>query len=333
MREGVGWPFIERAGEFDFSSVVAMAAAARDEGMQVNWNLCHYGWPDELDVFAPQFIERFARYTRAIARVVAEQSDDVPCYTLINEISFLAWAAGDCGGFIHPHARARGDELKRQLVRAVIAGIDAVRDADPRARFLHVDPIIRVVHRRDHPDDAAAAARYTESQHQAWDLLSGRLEPELGGRDEYLDLMGFNFYHSNQWEYEGERLKWEEHPRDARWTPLHAQLFQMWTRYRRPVVLAETSHIGVGRGPWIAEIGDEVAKTLDAGVPIEGVCLYPVIDRHDWEDPGHWHNSGVWDLVDDGHGAYHRVVNQPYADAIGTAQDRVASALRRRSML
>ena len=333
VREGVGWPFIERAGGFDFSSVVAMAAAARDEGMQVNWNLCHYGWPDELDVFAPQFIERFARYTRAIARVVAEQSDDVPCYTLINEISFLAWAAGDCGGFIHPHARSRGDELKRQLVRAVIAGIEAVRDADPRARFLHVDPIIRVVHRRDHPDDAAAAARYTESQHQAWDLLSGRLEPELGGRDEYLDLMGFNFYHSNQWEYDGERLKWEKHPRDARWTPLHAQLFQMWTRYRRPVVLAETSHIGVGRGAWIAEIGDEVAKTLDAGVPIEGVCLYPVIDRHDWEDPGHWHNSGVWDLVDDGHGAYRRVVNQPYAAAIGTAQDRVATALRRRSRL
>ena len=87
--------------------------------------------------------------------------------------------------------------------------------------------------------------------------------------------MGFNFYHSNQWEYEGERLKWEEHPRDARWTPLHAQLFQMWTRYRRPVVLAETSHIGVGRGPWIAEIGDEVAKTLDAGVPLKACACTP----------------------------------------------------------
>ena len=159
VREGVSWPFVEREGRFDFSSLVSIAAAARDEGMQVNWNLCHYGWPDDLDVFAPQFIDRFARYAREAARVVAGQSDDVPCYTLINEISFLAWAAGDCGGFIYPHARSSGDQLKRQLVKAVIAGIEAVRDVDARARFLHVDPIIRVVPRRNRPDDAIAAAQ------------------------------------------------------------------------------------------------------------------------------------------------------------------------------
>lgn len=329
VREGIGWPFVERAGQFDFSSLVAIAAAARDEGMQVNWSLCHYGWPDDLDVFAPQFIDRFARYAREAARVVAEQSDDVPCYTLINEISFLAWAAGDCGGFIHPHARSRGDELKRQLVKAVIAAIEAVRDVDARARFLHVDPIIRVVPRRNCPDDGAAAAQYTESQHHVWDMICGQLDPQLGGRPDYLDLMGFNFYHSNQWEHQGERLKWEVEPRDDRWLPLHAQLIDMWRRYKRPVVLAETSHIGVGRGTWMSEIGDEVVKTIEAAVPIEGVCLYPAVDRPDWEDPTHWHNSGIWDLSDDGSGCYQRVLNQPYADALRQAQAQVAAAMRR----
>ena len=164
-------------------------------------------------------------------------------------------------------------------------------------------------------------------------MICGRLVPELGGRPDYLDLMGFNFYHSNQWEHEGERLKWEIEPRDDRWTPLHVQLAEMWMRYQRPVVLAETSHFGAGRGAWISEMGDEVAKTIDAGVPIEGICLYPAVDRPDWDDPTHWHNSGIWDLADDGSGCYERVIHQPTADALRAAQNRVAAALRRRSVL
>ena len=39
-----------------------MLEAARDEGVQVIWDLCHYGWPDDLDIFSPQFVERFARF-------------------------------------------------------------------------------------------------------------------------------------------------------------------------------------------------------------------------------------------------------------------------------
>ena len=34
-------------------------------------------------------------------------------------------------------------------------------------------------------------------------MLSGRAEPQLGGAPKYLDVMGLNFYHSNQWEHEG----------------------------------------------------------------------------------------------------------------------------------
>jgi hypothetical protein len=329
VREGVRWPFIERAGQYDFSSLRVMAQAAEAAGVEVNWNLCHYGWPDGLDVFAAAFVDRFARYAGAAARAVRDQSDAVPCYTLVNEISFLAWAAGDVGGFIYPHARGRGNELKRQLVRAVIAGIEAIRDVDRRARFLHVDPIIRVIPKRDRPQDGPAAAAYTESQHEAWGLLSGGLEPELGGRPEYLDLMGFNFYHSNQWEYEGERLRWEDEPRDERWVPLHQLLAGMWERYKRPVLLAETSHFGAGRARWMDEIGVEVATAIDRDVPVAGVCIYPAIDRPDWDDPDHWHNSGVWDLALNGDGVYRRVLNEPYAEAVRRAQRAVDAALGR----
>ena len=57
------------------------------------------------------------------------------------------------------------------------------------------------------------------------------------------------------------------------------------------------------------------------GVPLEGVCLYPILDRFDWEDPTHWHNSGLWDMVPDSHGHYTRVLNELYAGSLRAAGD------------
>jgi beta-glucosidase/6-phospho-beta-glucosidase/beta-galactosidase len=327
VRDGVRWPAVEHGGSYDFSSFVPMLRAALAEQVQVIWTLCHYGWPDDLDVFSAAWVDRFARYCGAVARVVADHTDQIPLYSPINEISFLSWAAGDVGGFIHPHARERGNELKRQLVRGAAAGIDAIWNVDRRARIVHVDPIIKVFPRRDRPDLVAEALEYDQSQFEAWDMLSGRTEPQLGGRPEYLDVMGLNFYHSNQWEHGGDRLRWEDEPRDERWVPLHHLLVGLYQRYQRPICLGETSHFGSGRARWIREIGTEVAAALRAGVPVEGVCLYPVIDRPDWEDANHWHNSGLFDLLHQPDGTLRRVLNEEYAGALCEAQATVTDAL------
>jgi beta-glucosidase/6-phospho-beta-glucosidase/beta-galactosidase len=327
VRDGVRWPAVEHGGSYDFSSFVPMLRAALAEQVQVIWTLCHYGWPDDLDVFSAAWVDRFARYCGAVARVVADHTDQIPLYSPINEISFLSWAAGDVGGFIHPHARERGNELKRQLVRGAAAGIDAIWNVDRRARIVHVDPVIKVFPRRDRPDLVAEALQYDQSQFEAWDMLSGRTEPQLGGRPEYLDVMGLNFYHSNQWEHGGDRLRWEDEPRDERWVPLHQLLAGLYQRYQRPICLGETSHFGSGRARWIREIGKEVAAALRAGVPVEGVCLYPVIDRPDWEDANHWHNSGLFDLLQQPDGTLRRVLNEEYAGALCEAQATVTDAL------
>jgi beta-glucosidase/6-phospho-beta-glucosidase/beta-galactosidase len=327
VRDGVRWPAVEHGGSYDFSSFVPMLRAALAEQVQVIWTLCHYGWPDDLDVFSAAWVDRFARYCGAVARVVADHTDQIPLYSPINEISFLSWAAGDVGGFIHPHARERGNELKRQLVRGAAAGIDAIWNVDRRARIVHVDPVIKVFPRRDRPDLVAEALQYDQSQFEAWDMLSGRTEPQLGGHPEYLDVMGLNFYHSNQWEHGGDRLRWEDEPRDERWVPLHQLLAGLYQRYQRPICLGETSHFGSGRARWIREIGTEVAAALRAGVPVEGVCLYPVIDRPDWEDANHWHNSGLFDLLHQPDGTLRRVLNEEYAGALCEAQATVTDAL------
>ncbi len=326
-RDGIRWPLIERAGRFSFASLAPMAAAARQQGIQVIWNICHYGWPTDIDIFAPAFVDRFARFCRATADFFAAQSDEVPFYTPINEISFLAWAAGS-QAYIYPCQRGRGLELKRQLVRAAIAGCEAIWDVDPRARFVHVDPLIHVVTPRGRPELADAAAAQRAGQFEAWDMLAGRAHPDLGGAPRYLDVMGLNFYHANQWEHPGDdaeaRLRWEDTPRDKRWVPLHQLLAEVYERYRRPLFISETSHFGIGRGPWIAEIAAEVQLARAAGTPIEGICIYPILDRPDWDNLEHWHNSGLWDLRPDANGRLERVLDRAYAAELRRAQAQLA---------
>jgi beta-glucosidase/6-phospho-beta-glucosidase/beta-galactosidase len=327
LRDGVRWPLVEsRPGHYDFSSFLPMLRASLDADVQVIWTLCHYGLPDELDIFSPAFPDRFAAYARAVALVVGEHTPHVPCYTPVNEISFLAWAAGGAAGFIHPHAAGRANELKQQLVRGAIAAMDAIWDVDPRARFLHVDPVIHVIPPRRRPQLANAAAAKRESQFEAWDMLAGRRAPELGGAMKYLDVMGLNFYHSNEWEHPRGRLRWEDEPRDERWVPLHKLMAEVFARYQRPICLGETSHFGIGRARWIREIGAEVAAAIEIGVPVEGVCLYPLIDRPDWDDPNHWHNSGLFDIVHEPDGTLRRVLNHDYAVGLGDARAVVERA-------
>ena len=322
VRDGVRWHVVERAGRYDFSSLTPMVAAAVRHRVQVVWNLMHYGWPDGLDPFGAAFVGRFARFAGAVARVLREQSDEVPFYVPVNEISFLAWAAGEVGDMA-PRALRRGGELKRNLVRAALAAMDAVRDVDPRARFVHTDPVIAVLASSAHPELAAEAAAFTDSQFEAWDMLAGRRDPELGGSPDALDIVGANFYHGNLWELGGARPTWEERLGNERWPTPAALLRRVSERYERPLVLAETSHFGSGRAAWLTHMAEEVERAIRAGVSIEGICIYPLIDRPDWDDGARWHESGLWDLRRGEDGRLHRVPCETYLRALREAQRRL----------
>ncbi len=317
-REGMRWHLIDRGRRLDFSSVLPMVEAAERHGIQLLWNLCHYGWPGDVNLYTPGFVERFARYCGAAARFISDHTEAVPSYVPINEISFFAWAAGEVG-YIYPHGHGRGHEVKKQLVRATIAGMEAIWEVDPRARMVQVDPLIHVVPPRGRPDLARAAADQRARQFEAWDMLAGGLDPALGGHPRYLDIIGVNFYHANQWEYPDQRLRWEDTPRDRRWVPLRYLLSEVYDRYDRPMILSETSHFGTGRGRWIREVADEVQHARAMGVPMEGICIYPIIDRPDWDDQDHWHHSGLWDLRRDAANRLQRVLCQEYAGELRIA--------------
>jgi beta-glucosidase/6-phospho-beta-glucosidase/beta-galactosidase len=325
VRDTARWHLIEpAAGVFDFSSLDGMALSAQREGTQVVWDLCHYGWPDGLDIFSPAFVDRFASFCAATARHLRDSTSGVPLFTPMNEISFFSWAAAEVGWFA-PFAMRRGGELKRQLIRATIAAIEAIWDVDPRARIVTVEPLIHVMPPAGKRDIGGAAARYRNSQFEAWDMLAGLMAPELGGQAKYLDVVGVNFYHDNQWEHPGGRkIAWHLHPRDPRWMPFHALFREAYERYRRPVFVAETSHVGSGRAEWLREMTDELCLAIDAGVPVEGVCLYPIIDRFEWDNPSHWHNSGLWDFAPDADGNLVRVLNAEYAAELRRSQKKLA---------
>lgn len=299
VRESIGWRLTEQNNLFNWQLLEAKAVAAQKHDIQVIWTLMHYGWPKEIDPFGPKFVGRFARYCEAVAKKLKNYDGEPPIYQPLNEISFLSWAMAFTG-LIYPfngNLGHRSYELKRQLVLAALRGTEAIWSVDPRARIIHTDPIVHIV-----PPYGADVHqiedtnRHNEYSFQAWDMLCGDMEPGLGGSRKHLDIIGINYYHENQWVHgTNERLSW--HLNDARRLPFNELAAKTWQRYERPMFIAETSHVGVGRGDWLDDMANEVLKCEARGVPIEGICLYPIIDRPDWENPEHWHKSGLWDVA------------------------------------
>ena len=64
----------------------------------------------------------------------------------------------------------------------------------------------------------------------------------------------------------------------------------------------------------------ECALLLSAGVPLWGVCWYPVIDRPDWDNLAVWHESGLWDGVYDQDNTG-RILHEPSANALMEGQN------------
>jgi beta-glucosidase/6-phospho-beta-glucosidase/beta-galactosidase len=301
-REGVRWHLVERtAGQYDFSSVRPIARAARATGVQVVWDLCHFGWPDHLDLFKPEFVKGLARYGAAFARWLREETGDAGFFVPVNEISYFSWAAGDEGS-MHPFVTGRGFELKAQLVRSALEAMEAIWAVLPQARFVHVDPIIHVIASPEHPEEQSEAEAYRQTQFQSWDMLAGRLWPELGGQEKYLDILGVNFYPHNQWFYnlkDFRRIR-KFSPitrRNPAYKPFREMLREVHQRYARPIVIAETGAEDRRRAGWLRYVCQETKAALEQGTPVHGICLYPILNHPGWEDDRHCHNA-LWDYPD-----------------------------------
>ena len=318
IRDGLRWHLIEREdGSYDWSSWVPMLEAAAEAGVQVIWDLFHYGSPDHVERGSAAFIEAYARFAAEAVRVHRAVTGTAPIVCPVNEISYLTWAMRT--GYFPPAGPDERGWLKRHLVSAAIAGVRAMRAVEPECRFVWAEPLIHVAPRPRHPEDAWAAEEARQGQFEAYDMLTGRSAPELGGGPEMVDLVGMNFYPDNQWYFEGSTIPLGHHD----YRPLADMLGEVFERYRLPLLISETGAEGSGRPAWLHYVCDEVREAIRRGVPVQGICLYPITAFPGWDDERHT-QVGLLSSA----GAEGRSVYEPLARELRRQQDLFSGDVR-----
>jgi hypothetical protein len=298
VREAVRWPVVDKGNKhYDWSSVEPLVEVINASHITPIWDLCHYGFPDGCDPFSDQCHRRFLDYCRAVGEFVVARTKPPRFFTPINEITFFSAAATDMA-WMYPFAKGRYAEFKRALCRLSIDGAKALRQIDPGARMVHVDPIIHAVPPPDRPDlaDEAWNHAYAEA-YEGWDILCGRLNPELGGSPEILDIVGVNIYNFSQAQMNADKSRQILGPRDPRRKPLGELLKYAWERYHRPLIIGETSGHQDHRAEWLCMTIEECMKALNSGIELHGICLYPCVDIPDWQTQ-EWAKIGIFDIHD-----------------------------------
>jgi hypothetical protein len=320
VREGVRWPLVDRGGNYDFSSLAPFLEAAQKFRFEVIYDLFHFGYPSDVDLFSPDFSKRFADYCFAVADHVRRNTAGVWYFTPINEPSYFSWAAGEAALFA-PHVKGKGWELKVSLIRALIAGIDAIWAACPSACIVNADSLCRVVSPTERPELFQEAENFNNhAVFQSWDMLAGRLLPELGGSRNHLDIIGINYYWTNQWELTHAGIPLADD--DPRRMPLRKLVQKVWKRYGGDLLITETSDVNEKRAGWFRELADEAEALLDQEIPLRGVCIYPALGMPEWHDQKVWTNMGLWDLQQK-NARRIRVPCVPALDSLSKAQQRL----------
>ena len=317
VREGVRWNLIDRKGHYDFSSLIPLLKASQKYGIEVIYDLFHFGYPADLIITSRDFIQRFADYCYASAKLICSRTDGPYYFTPINEPSYFSWAGGEAGLFA-PFLTGQGWPLKIHLIRAAIAGVEAIRAICPEARIVHADSLCRVVAPFDRPDLQQEALRFNdEAVFQSWDMLCGKLLPELGGNRDVLDIVGINYYWTNQWQIDQPGIPLADD--DPRKVSLGELITSVWDRYEGDILITETSHVNEQRAPWLIEAASECNAVLEKGIRLAGLCWYPILSMPEWHAQDVWTHMGIWDLARDGN-YLRRVVHEPVLQELNRAQ-------------
>ncbi|KUJ59896.1 hypothetical protein AR687_20645 [Flavobacteriaceae bacterium CRH] len=310
VREGICWSSVETvAGHFDFSSVLNRLLEAEKQGIQIIWDLIHFGYPDNIYPTHPLFCQRFEHLCKAFAMFHKENSKQELFVVPINEISFLSWHSGDVRGTV-PFAVNSGWDIKYHLCKAAILGIKALKNIDPDCHIILVEPLVRI-HPSENKNDVY---ELNENQFQAMDIIAGRMCPELGGSEDFLEILGFNYYWNCQWIANGEPLDWPD--TEQKRTPFSEMLQKAYDRYEKPLFISETGHFGEGRVQWLEEITAECLIAQKNGVNLTGLCIYPVTDRPDWDNLSSYSQCGIWDFDENSN----RIPHQEYMASVVKAQ-------------
>jgi beta-glucosidase/6-phospho-beta-glucosidase/beta-galactosidase len=295
LRDGLRWHLIEKApGKYDWSSWMPALEAAEQVGVQVIWDLFHYGSPDHVDQGAEDFAQRFADFAVSALEIQQSVSDRPPVVCPLNEISFICWAVST--EYFRPVGPKKRGWLKRRLVKTGITAAKAIRQRWPDATIVWAEPLVHVAPHSHEPDEVSAAEQYRQEQFEAYDWITGRASRELGGNPSFVDVIGLNFYPHNQWYYEGPTIPMGHHE----YRPLADMLVEVAERYGKPIFLSETGAEGTGKPSWLHYVSDEVRRAMDLGADIRGICWYPITAYPGWDNARHAETGLLSTIVADG---------------------------------
>jgi hypothetical protein len=282
LRDGLRWHLIEKSpGRYDWSTWMPALEAAEKLGLQVIWDLFHYGSPDHVDQAGPDFPQRFTDFAVAALEVQQSVSDRPPIVCPLNEINFLAWAVDD--GYFPGIGPGQRGWFKHHLLKTAITGARAIRERWPKATIVWAEPLIHIAPHDRRRETLRAARQNLQGMYEAYDWIMGKAKPELGGDPSLVDVIGWNFYPHNQWYYKGPTIPMGHHE----YRPLADMLLEMAERYGKPMFISETGAEGSARPAWLHYVCDEVRDAQSRGVRVEGICLYPITAYPGWDNSRH----------------------------------------------
>jgi len=295
LRDGLRWHLIEKSpGQYDWSSWRPALEAAEEAGVEIIWDLFHYGSPDCVDQAAPDFPDRFTEFALAAIELQQSVSKRPPLVCPLNEINFLSWAIDD-GYFPQVGPEQRG-WFKRQLVRAAITSAKAIKQRWPGATIVWAEPLIHIAPHDRRRQTVRAARQNLQGMYEAYDWILGRAEPDLGGDPSLADVIGLNFYPHNQWYFEGPTVPMGHHE----YRPLADMLVEMAERYGKPIFLSETGAEGSAKPSWLHYVCGEVRDAMDRGADVRGICWYPITAYPGWDNSRHAETGLLSTIVADG---------------------------------
>ena len=296
LRYPIRWHRLEpEEGIFNWSETDRVLKHLVDQGFEPIVDLVHHtSYPRWLTAgFAdPRFGAAYLRYAEAVAL----RYPWIREYTLFNEPFSTLFLTGHEAIWPPYHSGLSG------FVEQILNVLPAVAEASvffgellPDARHVWVDTC------EHHTGTGASGEAYARMANERRFLVidtflgrgydpDGALAPLLaatGGerllniRPGRIDILGLDYYAHCQWEFgpTGGSAPTE------RPLPLSDQILHYWQRYGLPCMLAETNLRGFtsDRATWFKYVLEQCELAAAKGVPITGMCWFPVVDSTDWD--------------------------------------------------
>ncbi|HXE56372.1 MAG TPA: family 1 glycosylhydrolase [Gemmatimonadales bacterium] len=305
IRWGVPWYRVEPIrGRFDWHwTDEVLSYLVETLGVTPIVDLIHYGCPFWLrrEFAATDYPAAVATYAAAFAE---RYRTLVRWYTPLNEPIVTALMCGK-RGLWPPYMR--GDQgyvrILLQVVRGIIATVDALREADPEAVMVHVEAT--GLSRTAREDLQALAQEEQLRTFLATDLVTGGVGPDhplfpwlvrsgaspdelasIAGRPPRLDYLGLNFYPqwSTQQLYVDQRGRLKYRPVEQEGSGFASLIEEYHRRYGLPVLVTETSARGEEevRARWLEASVAAIRELRGRGVPVLGYTWFPLFTMIDW---------------------------------------------------